>query len=244
MAKNERAFSSNQRAKSVASWLGRLMVTLGLIISILFCLGYLAHDQLAKWLVTRQDVAVTATTIKKTQRVKTKPTFDLAKVAPLTLRTLSQANLAQGRLPVVGEVAIPALKWVLPISEGVANRNLAFSAGTLKPGQVMGQRNYALAGHHMLDQESILFGPLVKSTVGMQIVLTDMTHAYVYEIWSREQIPATRVSVIEDNTDYPTLTLITCDDYGEGRLAVQARLTNAVDFGALPAAWQKLLTGK
>src|SRR5699024_8193957 len=112
----------------------------------------------------------------------------------------------------VGEIYMPDVDMRLPILEGVSNENLWVGAGTMKPGQRMGEGNYAFAGHHMWD-ESQLFTPIKNSEIG--------DHAYV----------------INDIPGEQTLTLGTCTDvWGSERHIVVGELTDVSEYEADAAA--------
>lgn len=113
---------------------------------------------------------------------------------------------------VIGAIAIPSVGLYQPIFSGTTKANLIAGAGTMKDGQVMGKGNYCLAGHHMKD-ETLLFGPLSKVKVGDWVQLTDKTKLYTYEVTKVEIIHQSEVEVLED-TQTPTVTLITCEESG------------------------------
>lgn len=210
------------------------------LVVVLVVLGlYLAQDAMAAWVVRHNTVTVTKTTVKSAIH-KQKPTYNFEQVKPLSLASLSQAAVNKHQVAAVGKMVIPELDLNLPIVLGVGNPQLAFAAGTLNPGQTMGKGNYALAGHHMANDEKVLFGPLVKSQVGMQVYISDLSNVYVYQIYERHYIKATAVSILNQTTN-PELTLVTCDDDGTGRLAVQARLTATAKLSQVPKSLQVLI---
>jgi sortase A len=211
-----------------------------ILVAILVVLGlYLAQDAIAAWVVRHNTVTVTKVTVKAAIK-KQKPTYDFDQVKPLSLASLSAAAVSKHDVAAVGKLVIPELSLNLPIVLGVGNAQLAFAAGTLNAGQEMGQGNYALAGHHMANDETVLFGPLVKSQVGMQVYVSDMSQVYVYQVYARHYIKATAVSIL-NATAQPELTLVTCDDDGTGRLAIQARLTATAKLSEVPKPLQALI---
>lgn len=110
---------------------------------------------------------------------------------------------------VVGAIAINDLGILLPILEGTNTENLLVGATTVNDRQVLGERNYVLAGHHMSD-ESLLFGSLHNIKAGTWIQLTDLETVYTYEVMETKIVHETDLSVL-DPTDVPTVTLITCN---------------------------------
>lgn len=202
---------------------------------------YLFQDQLSAHLVRTTHIAVSKDTVKAaSQRSAKHASYNFQAVKPLSLASLSSAALSKHAVAAVGKVLIPQVGINLPIALGVGNAELAFAAGTLNPNQRMGEANYALAGHHMAQDETVLFGPLVKTSVGMTAYITDMAKVYVYQIYARKYISATTVSIL-DPTPGPELTLVTCDDDGTGRLVVQAKQVATIPLAKTPTALQKLI---
>ncbi len=211
-----------------------LLVVLGAVLSL-----YLFQDTLSAMLVSHTRIAVNRESVAKSKTSQKKqPTYNFAAVKPLSLSSLSQASLQRHAIAAVGKLVVPQVGINLPIALGVGNAELSFAAGTLNPNQVMGEKNYALAGHHMAQDETVLFGPLVKSTVGMVAYVTDMTNVYAYQIYQRRYIKATDVEILDD-TATPELTLVTCDDDGTGRLAIQAKLLSKFSLTKAPRALQQ-----
>lgn len=160
--------------------------------------------------------------IKENQNQQT--TFDFDAVEALDFQSVVKSKFNKADLYTLGGIAIPAVQLNLPIFKGVSNYSLIVGAGTMKPDQKMGTGNYALASHHMLE-ENMLFGPLVRSEVGQSIYLTDLETIYEYKITWKEYVDPTRVGVIEDVSDKKLITLVTCDATGANRLIVQGELT-------------------
>ena len=100
-------------------------------------------------------------------------------------------------MAVVGGIAIPGVNINLPIIKGVSNYNLAVGAGTMKEDQVMGEGNYALAGHNMIDKDLLLV-PYTNSRMDDEIYLTDLTDVYVYKTSFIETVNPDRVDLIDD----------------------------------------------
>ncbi|GAY74188.1 class A sortase [Lentilactobacillus kosonis] len=148
--------------------------------------------------------------------------FDFDKVQDLDLQTAVSARIHASNVRVVGQIIVPQAGLHLPIGIGVANPTLALAAGTMRADQKMGQGNYSLAGHHMLDH-NILFGPLYyRAKVGQPIYLTDMKYVYKYVISQKKFISAYQTSVI-NQTKKPIITLITCDKTGVNRLMIRGK---------------------
>ncbi|MEO4054020.1 class A sortase [Solibacillus sp. CAU 1738] len=159
--------------------------------------------------------------------------FTFEAVQSLSIVDVLKAQANSKNLPVIGSIVIPDVELELPILKGVGNDVLAVGAGTMKPEQVMGQGNYALAGH-FFEEKDILFSPLYHAQIGDKIYLTDLHTIFEYEISMIEVIEATDVHVIDDAADKTQLTLITCAEEGTRRLLVQANFTNTYDLDSPP----------
>ncbi|PKE11082.1 class A sortase [Macrococcoides caseolyticum] len=129
----------------------------------------------------------------------------------------------------VGYIQIPEVNLELPVLEGLTNENLNVATGTMKPGQEMGKRNYAIAGHHM-PNENLLFSPLLKVKKGNLVYLTDKDRTYVYEVTKTEVLDVNRGDVVEDAEGDKIITLITCTDIqGTARWMVRGELIKTIN---------------
>ncbi|MCL1950306.1 MAG: class A sortase [Turicibacter sp.] len=131
---------------------------------------------------------------------------------------------------VIGAIAIYDLGMLVPILNGTTSENLIVGATTMIEGQVMGEGNFALAGHHMSDP-SLLFGPLLHARPGMVAQLTDKQNIYTYEITEAFMIDETDFWILEA-TDESILTLMTCDVPAATtkRWVVRAKLISQVPY--------------
>lgn len=153
--------------------------------------------------------------------------FDFEEVEELDLKTILMANLNKNEIIVVGGISIPSVNLNVPIGKGTSKYTLALTAGTMKKGQVMGEGNYSLAGHHM-KRKDLLFSPLFQVELKAPVYLTDFEHIYTYQIDEQRTIEATEVDVINDMENEKLLTLITCEDNGERRLMTRAHFINKI----------------
>lgn len=152
-------------------------------------------------------------TIKKNS--KRDVSFDFSNVSAVSLSTIIEAQANKEKLPVIGGIAIPDVEINLPIFKGLGNAELSFGAGTMKKDQKMGERNYALASHHvfgMTGSSNMLFSPLDKAKKGMLIYLTDKEKVYQYRISEIYIVDPTAVEVVEDKQGVNEITLVTCTD--------------------------------
>lgn len=199
----------------------QIFIMLVLLVGIGASILYFWQNQISAWIVSSNTPTVTRAEVKRNERKQ--GVYDFESVSNLTPSEVAKANWYKNpdNLAVVGKIIMPRIKMNLPISLGTTNENLAFSAGTMKPDQTMGQNNYALAGHHMLTND-VLFGPLYAAKVGDAIYLSDYQYVYEYRLFIKKYIAATQVDIIDDVPNQKILTLVTCDDTGDGRLAVRA----------------------
>lgn len=164
--------------------------------------------------------------------------FDFEAVQSLSTEAILAAQMEGQYLPVIGGIAIPELEINLPIFKGVGNTEIAYGAGTMKEDQVMGERNYALASHHIFGIEGaskMLFSPLDNAKAGMKIYLTDKEKIYTYVISEVKVVAPEHVEVIDDRPGQTEVTLVTCTDFNAtNRIIVHGQLTETVDFAKAP----------
>lgn len=139
-------------------------------------------------------------------------------------------NTTKKDVPVIGMMSIPAVKMVNPIINGYGETGdyLALGACTMKPNQIMGQGNYALAGHYM-DSDTV-FHSLNKVTKGMNVYLTDLKQIYVYQVNNVTTIDKYDVNVINDVPNQQLVTLLTCVGMQQTpyRTLVQGKLVKTI----------------
>lgn len=198
-------------------------------------------NPIKNWLVEYMSAnnsvsTVTAAEIKKNNQRD--GDFDFDKVVDLDASNVIRARLYQDGMAVVGGIAVPDVKINLPITKGVSNYNLAVGAGTMKPDQVMGEGNYALAGHNMIDK-GLLFSPLDKLEMGDEIYLTDLEYIYVYKTSFIETVNPDRVDLIDDVDGKKLVTLVTCNPDGSKRLVIQGELEKKVPMKKATKAMEK-----
>ncbi|WP_186731478.1 class A sortase [Rummeliibacillus suwonensis] len=168
-------------------------------------------------------------TIQKSnmKEIETSPdtTFDFKKVKNISLQDVINAQTKKKDVHAIGAISVPDVHLQLPIVYGISNINLTIGAGTMKRDQVMGQGNYALAGHNMNNGKT-LFSPLTKAKKGMMVYITDFKNIYEYQISTMFIVTPTQVEVIEDQQDEKLLTLVTCNYNGEKRMIIRGKLIN------------------
>lgn len=110
----------------------------------------------------------------------------------------------------IDRLAIPSVSMRLPFFYDLNNNNLAQGAGTMKPNQVLGKGNYALAGHYMTDAGN-LFSPLKRIQTAAYVYLSDNQQVYTYQVTNKQTIDEHQIYVIDDVPGKKLLTLVTCD---------------------------------
>lgn len=143
---------------------------------------------------------------------------------------------------VVGGIYIPKANINLPILYGSTNKNLNVGATTMKPTQVMGEGNYALAGHNARNR-SILFAGLRYLNVeeNPKVYITDKNKLYEYTLTSSQIVKPSKVDVIADVDGQRMITLVTCYAWdGSNRLVLQGELTSVIDYAEADTSIQKV----
>lgn len=153
--------------------------------------------------------------------------YDFEEVQSLSIWDILSTQASVKDIPVIGSIHIPNVELTLPIVKGVGKSALAAGAGTMKPDQVMGEGNYALASHY-IEGKDVLFGPLYELETGDSIFLSDHQYMYEYVTTDIKIIEATDVHIIDDVPNTKLLTLITCAEEGTKRLSVQAELVQKI----------------
>ncbi|WP_233554917.1 class A sortase [Atopobacter sp. AH10] len=196
-------------------------------------LAMLAAQPIKYYLIGRNQnkYALSHLTAKDLKENKNKvANFDFSTVENVDATGVIKNSLKGKPLPVIGGIAIPAVKLNLPIYKGVENAQLISGAGTLRPEQEMGKGNYPLASHRMKD-ESLLFTPLIHLQKGDLIYLTDLQYIYVYKTENLMEVEPTRTDLIEDDPNgAKQVTLITCNIDGSKREIAQGTYVKKVSM--------------
>ncbi|WP_249900666.1 class A sortase [Paenibacillus sp. PK3_47] len=153
--------------------------------------------------------------------------FDFSEVENLSVLDVTSSIRTEN---VIGGIYIPSTGINLPILYGATNENLRVASATLKPDQVMGTGNYAIAAHNSKNPK-VLFGSLRKVQMGAEMYLTDKNKVYIYKMVDRKVVMPERIDVIDDVENKKLLTLISCFSWdGSDRLVVTGELTQVVDY--------------
>lgn len=225
------------KPKKLRRFLYNSFLTLLVIVGLLL----IFNKQIRNYIIGQNSNKYQVTEVTKEEievNKEAEASFDFEAVQSLSTEAVLAAQMNAQSLPVIGGIAIPELEINLPIFKGVGNTEIAYGAGTMKPDQVMGERNYALASHHIFGIEGaskMLFSPLDNAKNGMTIYLTDKEKVYTYVISEVKVVAPEHVEVIDDRPGLTEVTLVTCTDFdATNRIIVHGTLKDIVDFNKAP----------
>ncbi|PFL25447.1 class A sortase [Bacillus cereus] len=118
------------------------------------------------------------------------------------------ANALLDKKQVVGRISIPSISLELPVLKASTEKNLLSGAATVKENQVMGQGNYALAGHNM-SKKGVLFSDVSTLNKNDKVYLYDNENEYEYTVTGVSEVTPDKWEVVEDHGKNE-ITLITC----------------------------------
>lgn len=197
---------NNTRSSRTKEVLIRIFMAVFLVIGLCLIFNKQIESYWLNWMGQQKVRTISRAEVKR--GIQKNGDYDTTAVNALSLKAAMAAKKAKN-MDGIGLIAIPSVGIKLPIYQGMTNSTLAIGSGTMKPNQKMGQGNYALAGHHMMNP-NILFSPLSRVTPKHKVYLTDLKYFYVYQISAKRIIPDTMGRVINDHPQKIELTLITC----------------------------------
>ncbi|WP_165964834.1 class A sortase [Periweissella cryptocerci] len=155
--------------------------------------------------------------------VQTKPVkYDFASVREYSLQN-SLSKVDTKKVDKMGQIIIPSVGVNIPIVNGTSNEALLLGAGTLKPNQQMGKRNFAVVGHNVHDKKT-LFAPVENIEKNAKIYLTDKKQVWQYKVNKITIVNPDKVSVINDQGNKKMVTLVLCTSDSLRRIIVQGDL--------------------
>ena len=146
--------------------------------------------------------------------------FDFDAITSITVNQ-AQQNTIWGnedvintyRQDIVGQLIIESLDINLVIFNGINDAKLYVGVTTMKPGQVIGERNYSIAGHWSYN-DGVLLSRLPDIEEGAIIKLVDQENTYEYKVYETALVLASDVHLIEDymadNHGSPIVSLMSC----------------------------------
>lgn len=134
-------------------------------------------------------------------------------------------------IEVLGQLKIDRIDLVQPIVRGISETALLQGVGTVVDERLPGQTgNFVLAGHRGWSHGR-LFNRLGEVEIGDQIEIDTTAGAIGYEVVSTKLVLPDELSVLDNEADMSTLTLITCHPKRNPthRLIVKAVLKDSSD---------------
>lgn len=116
-------------------------------------------------------------------------------------------ELADG--DVFGTISIPAVSTVAPIVQS-ANWDYLSQYVVAWPDATLDKGNFSIAGHNGRCA-SCLFRDIHALENGDEIMITTREAIYTYEVYKNYEVHYTDISVLEDDGDKTTITLVTCE---------------------------------
>lgn len=149
---------------------------------------------------------------------------------PKELTTEQEEELINGYKP-IALMEIPSIGLSQGLVEGIADDVLQYYLGhfedSAKPGE---NGNFAVAGHRVSDY-SEAFVNLYKVEIGDKILVKANKKEYVYEITENFIVTPDRVDVL-DQTEDPTITLVTCTVGAKERVIVKGKLIETKELNS------------
>lgn len=182
---------------------------------------------------------------QKNQRTIANATFNARKIVSADTQTYAQARMAAASAIAdnsVGKLVIPEAQIDLPVLAGINDTNLLNGATMFSREQVMGQGNYILMAHQILNTDTLLYR-IRQLKRNDPMFLTDGVNLYEYQTTANEVVEMHHVDFLNPPTDQqrPRLTIFRC----EGpmgtvyRRVVQGELTKTTPLKALDEAKRK-----
>lgn len=136
-----------------------------------------------------------------------------------------EADEYLSRQEIIGLVEIDKLNLKMIIVEGTEWDNIRVTIGHMSQTKDFGEvGNCAIAGHRG-GKYGIFFKHIDELVNGDEIKITDLEgNIYLYRVYKQFVTEPTDMSVINDIEGEKTLTLISCENNGEDRLIVYAKM--------------------
>ena len=225
-----------RRQRTKGQRIKNALINLLLVIMLVIGLALVFNNQIKNFIIRwmgEDSKIVNVTREEILANDKKEADFNFDDVESVDLNLVLKSVSYKDQLYVVGGLAIPAVKMNLPIFKGVSNYTISAGAGTMKADQLMGEGNYALASHAMVDNKT-LFGPInllpqmddVKEDI--MIYVTDLEYVYEYKMTKNFIVHPSEAEVIDDVPDKRMITLVTCTPSGYERIIIQGELEKKV----------------
>lgn len=137
-------------------------------------------------------------------------------------KTYNEESVTIEEYSVYGKIKIEKIGIEYPIIKYVDEDSLWKSICKISDNHIDGIGNLCLAGHNM--RNSTMFAKIKKLRNGDKVEITNIYgEKYVYLVYDSFYVEANDVEVLKE-TDEPIITLITCNNIGNKRLIVRAKL--------------------
>ena len=139
-----------------------------------------------------------------------------------------EEKLINGYKP-IALMEIPSIGLSQGIVEGINDDVLQYYLGHFETSVGPGEDgNFSVAGHRVSDY-SEAFVNLYKAEIGDEIIVKANKKKYIYKITESFIVSPDQVDVLEDTQD-PTITLVTCTVGAKERLIVKGKLVETKDL--------------
>ena len=124
--------------------------------------------------------------------------------------------------PIVGQIEIPKINLNYPIFSYTSDDLLKIGICKLYGPSPNSKGNLCLAGHNYNNNK--FFSNLYKLNLDDIITIYDSSNILVnYKVSNIFEVPASNISILEQNTNLRELTLITCNNINKNRIIVKAK---------------------
>lgn len=183
---------------------------------IIFGVGLLLLPQITAYFVEQRsnesvEIVEEIEAVTLQENIKKESTFDFGAIEEIQPSGVF-LDVADPSL-LIGRIYIPSIELNISLYNGVTNEILNSGAGTMRPGLVMGEGNFPIAGHYSRN-DNVLFADLISVEIGDSIFMTDNEKIYEYEVYETRIVPPTAIELIEDDVakehGKPIISLMNC----------------------------------
>lgn len=156
------------------------------------------------------------------------PVTEAAVEQPVTNDALEKDNEIINYLKheeMYGILEIPAINIKYAIVQGTDRTNLRSAVGHMTEGVDAGQEGNCIIAGHRGGYYGTFFKNIDKLKEGDEIYVTDLSNnKYVYQVYEQKWIEMYDWDELEGIPGEKTLTLLSCEEHGELRIIVRARI--------------------
>ena len=210
------------KQKKILNLIATIMIVAGILL--------LLKEPFQNYLIknTIKDNQITSFTKEEIRENNEEPAiFDFDQAVQVDWDDVMEGYRNRTELPVIGGLSIPSIDLRLPVLKGLSNDNLYAGAGTMTANQQIGEGNYSLASHNIL-QPGMLFSDVQYMEIGDNIYLTDLEKISIYKVSYLERVSPSRVDLVEEVPNKSLITLVTCSNDVLMRWVCQGELVETV----------------